>query len=117
MKLVATLTMLFAAALLLADVAWAGPGKGRGKRLPPGVKQKLLEKYDTNGDGKLDEDEREAMRADLKQKALDKFDANGNGVLDEDEKKEMRKARKERRKERRQNRKERRQNESGTSDD
>ena len=44
----------------------------------------LLEKFDANGDGKLDSQEREAAR---KAKILRKFDANGDGELGPEEKK------------------------------
>lgn len=47
-------------------VAAAGPGTGAGRRdfssLPEDVRKRLLEKYDKNGDGRLDETERAAMR-------------------------------------------------------
>lgn len=42
-----------------------------------------LEKYDRNGNGKLDEREIETMREDRWQKVLDKHDSDGNGRLDE----------------------------------
>jgi len=54
-----------------------------------GGKAAMLQKYDTNGDGKLDDAERAAMKADFaakrtehKQKMLAKYDANKNGKLD-----------------------------------
>ncbi|MCA9178784.1 MAG: EF-hand domain-containing protein [Planctomycetales bacterium] len=86
-----------------------GPGKPNGfdiDRLPPEVKQRILERLDKNGDGKLDPEElaplRERMggrnrggqglqqggprRPTLDQAALlKKYDANGNGQLDPDE--------------------------------
>jgi len=58
----------------------------------------LLKKYDKNGDGKIDEDERAAAKADmfkngtggprgsaLRERIMKRFDKNGDGVLDENE--------------------------------
>ena len=86
-------------------------GKGRPDRpfhpirpLPPEV----LEKFDTNKDGKLDEAEREAFKKvrmekeeEMRKKMLEKFDKDGNGELNESEKEEMRKAMKKIREEQR----------------
>ncbi len=56
----------------------------------------LLEKFDTNKDGQLDDQEKEAMKAacdarhaEMKQKMLEKLDANKDGQLDEQEKAAM----------------------------
>lgn len=56
-----------------------------------------LKEYDKDGDGKLSEDERKAMRADMQAKAaerraeaLKKYDTDGDGKLSEDERKAMR---------------------------
>jgi hypothetical protein len=74
-----------------ADVG--NPGGG-------GFRQRMLEKYDTNGDGKLEPNERAAMRADLKakrearrEKMLAKWDLNGDGKLEPNERAAMRQAR------------------------
>ena len=60
------------------------------------IRGKLLEKYDTNGDGKLDVQERAAMRADFqakrearKEKILAKYDLNKDGKLEPNERKLM----------------------------
>ncbi len=53
-------------------------------------KAALLQKYDANGDGKLDASERAAMRADFKAKMLAKYDTNKDGKLDASEKAVMR---------------------------
>ena|SRR6059036_518753 len=49
------------------------------------ARSKLLEKYDKNGDGKLDQSEREAIRKDKEAEALKKYDKNGDGKLDKSE--------------------------------
>ncbi|MBV8760988.1 MAG: EF-hand domain-containing protein [Deltaproteobacteria bacterium] len=60
----------------------------------------ILQKYDTNKDGKLDDTEKAAMKADFKAKhaqreaeMLAKFDTNKDGKLDDAEKAAMRDAR------------------------
>lgn len=71
-----------------------GPGPG-GREIPPAV----LEKFDADKDGKLDEEERKAARAEMqakreeaRKKMLEEFDANDDGKLDEAEKKAMHEA-------------------------
>ncbi|MHC4819181.1 MAG: dockerin type I domain-containing protein, partial [Planctomycetota bacterium] len=68
---------------------------------------KILEKFDANGDGELDETDRAAAREAFggrrghrggkRAKILEKFDANGDGKLDEAERAELRKKLQERR--------------------
>ena len=62
---------LFAGA---AGIAAAHPGNGA-----------LLQKYDTNKDGKLDQSERAVMREDLTVKAFEKMDTNKDGQISLDE--------------------------------
>ena len=57
----------------------------------------VIQKYDTNKDGKLDDQEKAAMKADFKSKreemkkeALAKYDTNKDGKLDDGERKVMR---------------------------
>ncbi len=55
-------------------------------------RQKLLEKFDANKDGKLEPDELAAAKAAMKEKLLAKFDTNHNGTLDPDERAAMKAA-------------------------
>jgi hypothetical protein len=64
------------------------------------VRPRLLQKYDTNGDGKLEPNERAAMRADFqakraarRAKMLAKWDTNHDGKLEPTERAAMREAR------------------------
>ena len=66
-------------------VAAQGMGSGGGKAA-------AMQKYDANGDGKLDDSEKGALRADMKAKHADmkakmlaKYDANKDGKLDQSE--------------------------------
>ena len=95
-------TALTLVTLALVGIASAQDAKPEGKRphmkhrVPPAV----LEQFDANGDGKLDESEhktaREAMREKhqaMREKMLEAFDADGDGKLDESERKAMHEAR------------------------
>jgi Ca2+-binding EF-hand superfamily protein len=104
--------LLIAVTVGLAGVSSAEEGKreikrDRGNRVGPAgerpadrpMPREVLEKFDTNKDGKLDEGEREAAKAahqareaEFKKKMLEKFDKDGNGELSEEEKEEMKKA-------------------------
>ena len=73
----------------------AAPGDGKkkkgglgGKKSPPEV----IEKYDTDGDGKLSEEERKAAREARRAKILEEFDTDGDGKLSGEEKKAAREA-------------------------
>ena len=89
------LAVLLCGSLVATGVGVAaaqGFGGGNG-----GGKAALLEKYDTNKDGKLDDQERAAMRADFKakrearhEKMLAKYDTNKDGKLDPQERAVMR---------------------------
>ncbi len=68
-----------------ADKPKRPDGPGTGHEVPPEV----LKKFDTNGDGKLDETERKAMYVAIKAEMLKKFDTNGDGKLDEAERQAM----------------------------
>ena len=70
-------------------------------------REAMLKKFDANGDGKLDAEEREKMRAEMgakggrgperMKKLLEKFDKDGDGKLSEDERAALREAMKGRR--------------------
>ena len=51
---------------------------------PPG-REEIIKKYDKNGDGKLDQDERAAFMKDRQAESLKTYDKNGDGKLDESE--------------------------------
>jgi len=66
------------------------PGRG-GRPLPPEVREKILAEFDKDGDGQLNEEERQAAReareARMKaqrEKILAEFDKDGDGQLNEE---------------------------------
>jgi len=65
------------------------PGQGRqGGRRHQGMRKRMMARFDTNGDGQLDDQERGAARQQFMEKHKDKwarFDTNGDGQLDEQE--------------------------------
>lgn len=77
-----------------------GEGAARGRRgprhgLPPGLRERLLEAFDADGDGKLTGAERDKARESMKKrraarhkKILETFDADGDGELNAEERKE-----------------------------
>jgi len=82
-------SLLIALTLCLAGlVAFGADEEKKGKKADK-VRSKALEKYDKNANGKLDDDEREAMRKERRTEntaaALKKFDKNGDGKLDASE--------------------------------
>ena len=87
-----TLTKLFAgAAFAAAGVGLVGAGLAVAH---PGGRAGKVVKFDANGDGQLDEQEREALRAARearKAEMVKKFDANGDGALDDAERETARK--------------------------
>lgn len=76
---------------------------------PPGrpSREEMIKRFDTNGDGKLDQTEREALRAEmeknrgagpedragpggpLRERAIERFDKDGDGKLNEAERAEL----------------------------
>ena len=85
MKRIGMMTLAACLTGLLAQAADAEkkPGPAAATR------KSLIEKYDTNGDGKLDPAEREAARAEIQKQReaerLKKYDKNHDGKLDEAE--------------------------------
>lgn len=68
-----------------APAAPAAPGA---PTPPPAAAPKLpeaLQKYDKNGDGKLDETERRDFQKERQSEMMKKYDKNGDGKLDETE--------------------------------
>ncbi|MBL7219195.1 MAG: hypothetical protein ISS69_03700 [Phycisphaerae bacterium] len=53
----------------------------------------FMDKYDTDGDGQLSEEERNAMREAFRKRAIGKYDKDGDGKLSEEERRAMRKDR------------------------
>ncbi|MBI3269393.1 MAG: hypothetical protein HYZ53_10270 [Planctomycetes bacterium] len=71
-------------------------GEGRGKKF---MEQQMLQKFDKNGDGKLDDDERGQARTEMRKRKgelLRRFDTDGDGTLNEGEKAQAKAALKER---------------------
>ena len=79
------------------DKARGGRGKGRpGGGASADFRKKMLEKYDADGDGKLNEEERGKARKEMqkhfkerREAMLKKFDKDGDGKLNEDERKAL----------------------------
>lgn len=77
-------------------------GNKRGERPQGQMPQQLLEKFDTDKDGQLNDAEKEAMKDGMKKRLhkremnnnmLEKFDADKDGKLSDEEKKALREAR------------------------
>lgn len=86
--------IIIAASLGLIGAAFAqdGPKKGGDHKMPPEV----IARFDTDGDGKLNETEREAAKAEHKEmmetrkkEMMEKFDTDKDGKLSDDEKAAM----------------------------
>ncbi|MHC4667725.1 MAG: EF-hand domain-containing protein [Planctomycetota bacterium] len=69
-----------ACGLLLAAQAVAQDSDDREAR-----RAELIQKYDANGDGQLDETERAKLREDRRAKILEEFDTDGDGQLGQEE--------------------------------
>ena len=89
-----TLTKLFAgAAFAAAGVGLVGAGIAVAHPGGPGREGRIA-RFDANGDGQLDETERQAMRAAHEARRAEmvkKFDANHDGALDDAERETARK--------------------------
>jgi hypothetical protein len=60
----------------------------RPHKLPP----EIMEKFDKDGDGKLNKEEKIAMREERNKKALEHFDQDRDGKLSDEEKAKMKEA-------------------------
>ncbi len=85
-----TSLVLTLALSLTAFVAVAADGEKKPTPAtpPPAGAPKLpeaLKKYDKNGDGKLDEDERKTFQKERQAELMKKYDTNNDGKLDEKE--------------------------------
>lgn len=71
----------------LSAVAADGEKKPVPATPPAGVSRlpEALKKYDKNGDGKLDEEERKTYQKERQAEVLKKYDANNDGKIDEKE--------------------------------
>ena len=80
------LTSLFALGSI--TLAQAKPGEGKGKRphLSEEKKAELIQKFDADGDGELNEEERGNAREAMKAEMLAKYDTDGDGELSKEEK-------------------------------
>jgi len=78
-------TLLIALTLGLAGAVFAADGEKKGLEKRETPRDKVLEKYDKNKDGKLDPSEREEMRKDREAEVVKKYDKNGDGKLDQSE--------------------------------
>lgn len=104
--------LLVSAGWAVSQPALAAPGEGDGKRAE--LRQKVLQKFDKNGNGQLEPDEREAAKEAMqkrreqgggqgkegagpdperRKKLLEKFDKDGDGKLSESERAEAKAAR------------------------
>lgn len=82
--------LLTSALVSVPALAFAG-----GKQSAPaaGKRDRLIAAFDANGNGKLDRDERKAVRQARRARLLQRFDANDDGKLDRSERRGARKAR------------------------
>lgn len=92
MKTVLTIALALGLGGLLGQAA-----DGEAKPKPAPVLPDSVKKYDKNGDGKLDQEERAALQKERQAEIIKKYDKDGDGKLDEAERKAMQE---ERRKER-----------------
>ncbi|MEO0795515.1 MAG: hypothetical protein AAFX93_10145 [Verrucomicrobiota bacterium] len=82
-----TFTVICLSLLVASSASFAGPGKERqgGQER----QERLLEEFDLDGNGELDESERQAAQeARFERMAINRFDSDGDGVLSDTERAE-----------------------------
>jgi len=75
--------------VVVATVALASPAFAGDRR------ERALERWDTNGDGEISQQERDAAKAEVEEKraaVLEQYDENGDGKLDREERQAAREA-------------------------
>ncbi len=90
------------------SLLWVFQGSVFAEDVPPPPSDKpngMIDKADSNKDGKVTYDEFKAAREVKMQEHFNKLDANGDGAVDKEEAHKAREARREKRQERRENRK------------
>lgn len=89
-----TLIAMLAALPLMAQEGTPQPPQEQAPAARKMDRAEFMAKYDVNKDGKIDEQERAAIKAarkaEFEKKMLEKFDTNKDGKLDEQEKEAMR---------------------------
>jgi Ca2+-binding EF-hand superfamily protein len=82
-------SLLIALTLCVAGLVAFGADEEKKEKKAEKARAEALKKYDKNANGKIDDDEREAMRKERRAEsaaaALKKFDKNGDGKLDDSE--------------------------------
>jgi Ca2+-binding EF-hand superfamily protein len=86
-RLVAALALTALPGIASAQPVFAGNGQGPQAQDACGGRrqERVLQKFDTNRDGRLEPAERQAMRAGRRQEMLARFDANRDGRLEPNE--------------------------------
>jgi Ca2+-binding EF-hand superfamily protein len=82
-------SLVIALTLCITGLVAFAADEGKKEKRAEKARTKVLEKYDKNANGKLDDDDREAMRKERRAEsvaaALKKYDKNGDGKLDDSE--------------------------------
>jgi Ca2+-binding EF-hand superfamily protein len=86
--------LLFVSFILCLSAAPDGKKKSAGEGKGFSSREEMMKKFDKDGDGKLNEEERAAVREEMKgrkDELLKKFDADGDGKLSDAEREKIRK--------------------------
>ncbi|MFT4176852.1 MAG: EF-hand domain-containing protein [Luteolibacter sp.] len=89
-------TTLITLGVLAGSLSFAAAQEGTTEKTKPERKipAEVLEKFDKDGDGKLSEEEKAAMKEARKKEMLEKYDKDGDGKLSDEEKAAMKADRK-----------------------